>query len=157
MSDYDDGDDRAPRRLIHRKKQELQAVRDRFWEEGVGGDFNPQTKRYIATVALQFWDVLYEFRDESVLSDGDFPDMSPIRSRIGQHTKVPSSSQRRSSGQTLTSVPAIDELDGWYLIELTKELDAVANKLGFSAHVESKHDVFGVDPDWEAEEEEADG
>jgi hypothetical protein len=145
-----DSEDPQPKRLIYEKKAQLQQIRDRFWEEGVEGRFNPRTKRYIATVALQFWDVLYEYRDESVLSEGDFPDISPVRERIGRMTEQTTRSNRRTGELTVTQVPAIDELDDWYLIELTEQLDDLAKKLGFAAKADSgKGDMYAVkrDPD----------
>lgn len=151
MSSYsDDSDDPQPKRLIYKKKEQLQAVRDRFWEEGVEGGFSPRTKRYIATVALQFWDVLHEHRDESVLSDDDFPDVSPIRDRLGRQTKVPVESPRRGGGKTLEDVPAVNDLNDWYLIDVTEQLDDLAKKLGFAAKAASgKGDMYAVkrDPD----------
>jgi hypothetical protein len=143
-----DRDDPEPKKLIYEKKARLQQIRDRFWEEGVEGQFNPQTKRYIATVALQFWDVLYEYRDESVLSEDDFPNIEPIRSRIGEQTEVLAPSNRRGGGSRLRTVPAVNELDDWFLIELTEELDDLAKKLGFAATTESgAGDIYAVKRD----------
>lgn len=155
MSSYDDdSSDPQPKRLIYQKKEQLQAVRDRFWEEAVEGELNPRTKRYIATVAMQFWDALHEYRDESVLSEGDFPDISPIRDRLGRQTRVPSKTPRRGGGQRLRTVPAINELDDWYLIEVTEQLDDLAKKLGFAAKAASgKGDMYAVKRDPEDYEE----
>lgn len=144
MSSYPDdrNDDPQPKRLIYEKKEQLQQIRDRFWAEGVEGGLNPQTKRYIATVALQFWDVLYEYRNESILSEGDFPDISPVRDRIGRQTEVVSTSKRLGQSTTLKRVPAVNELDDWYLIELTEKLDDLANKLGFSASATTSRPMY---------------
>ena len=144
MSDDDRGDPQ-PKRLIYDIREHVQRVRNRFWEEGVNGQFNPQTKRLLATAAIQYWDVLYEFRDETVLNDGDFPDVSPVRSRIGETTEVLGESNRRGGGQEMRTVPAVTELDDWYLIELTESLDDLAKRLGFGATAKdtTPHDDIG--------------
>ena len=129
----DDSSDPQPTRMIYDTRRYVQQIRNRFWEEGVNGGFSPSTKRDLATVAIQYWDMLCELRDESVLDDGDFPDITPIRSRIGRQTEVVTKSKRLGQSTTLKTVPAITELSDWYLVELTQELDDLAKKLGFAA------------------------
>jgi len=149
MSSADDSSDPQPTRMIYDMRRHVQQIRNRFWEEGVNGGFSPSTKRQLATAAIQYWDMLWEFRDESVLDDGDFPDISPIRSRIGRQTEVVAKSKRLGQSTTLKTVPAITELSDWYLVELTEDLDDLAKKLGFAASVKEKMATYGVDPNWE--------
>jgi hypothetical protein len=133
MSDDDERSDSAPARLIYRMREHVQQVRNQFWREGINGQPSAATKRELATACIQYWDVLYEFRDESVLEEGDFPDVEPVRSRVGQMTERLEQSGRRGGSQTVRQVPAVMELDGWYLVSLTKDLDDLANRLGFGA------------------------
>ena len=142
--------DPQPTRMIYDTRRYVQQIRNRFWREGVGGGFSPATKRELATAAIQYWDMLYEFRDASVLDEGDFPDVSPIRERIGQQTEVVTKSKRLGQSTTIKLVPAITELDDWYLVELTERLDDLAKKLGFSAKEASgKGELYSIkrDPD----------
>jgi len=139
-----DDDDPQPKRLIYEKKERLQQIRDRYWEEGVEGQRSNQTKRWLATVMLQFYDVLHEYRDETVLSDDDFPDISPIRERIGEQTTVIQTSKRVGGGQTVETVPAINELSEAYLIDLSEQLDDLAKKLGFSAQPITQRPIYHV-------------
>lgn len=132
MSD-DERNHPQPARMIYDTRRYVQQIRNRFWEEGVNGGFSPSTKRRLATAAIQYWDMLYEFRSESILDDGDFPDISPVRDRIGRQTEVVTKSKRLGQSTTLKTAPAITELSDWYLVELTKELDDLAKKLGFAA------------------------
>lgn len=146
MSDDDSGDPQ-PKRLIYDMRARVQQIRNRFWEEGVGGQFSATTKRDLAVVAIQYWDMLYEFRDEQVLDEGDFPDITPVRSRIGKTTEVLADSPRRGGGVEVEAAPAVSELDDWYLLELTEQLDDLANRLGFaaSAREATPHDDIGHD------------
>jgi hypothetical protein len=133
MSDDDRGDPQ-PTRMIYDMRRYVQQIRNRFWEEGVDGQFSPRTKRDLAAAAIQYWDMLYEFRGEHVLEEGDFPDISPVRSRIGETTEVLSQSKRRGGGVGVERAPAVSELDDWYLLELTEDLDDLAKRLGFAAN-----------------------
>jgi len=147
MSDDDDGGGRRAERLIHEAREEAFAVRKLFTRQAVRGETDPETKRRLAAAAYEYWDVLYEHRDEMVLDEGDFPDIGPIESRLGQRVQMPAASARRGGGHTLRSVPAVNELDDWYLIRVTKQLDDCRKKLGFGATVREKtpHDDIGHD------------
>ncbi|MCQ4334609.1 hypothetical protein KM295_14210 [Natronomonas sp. F2-12] len=135
MSDDDPpGGNKADQRVQERLGR-LQKIRDQWWGEGTGGQFDPQTKRYIATVIMQVWDSLYQYRNKPILSEDDFPDVSPIRERLGREKDVITDSKRLGEKRTVKSVPAVDDLSGWYLIELSEELDDLADKLDFGADV----------------------
>ncbi len=146
MSNYDD-DTKSTRaeRLIHDVREEAFAVRRMISRHGVDGRTDPETKRQLAAAAYEYWDVLYEHRDERILDEGDFPDIEPVESRLGTTVQVPVESTRRGGGQQMQSVPAVSELDQQYLMQLTKQLDDCRKKLGFGASVREKtpHD----DPD----------
>ena len=126
-----------PARMIYDTRRHVQQVRNEFWREGINGGSAPGTKRELAAAAIQYWDMLYEFRSESILDEGDFPDISPVRDRIGEHVEVLAESKRRGKSKELKTVPAITELNDWYLLELTEDLDDCAKKLGFSAKATS--------------------
>jgi len=148
MSSADDSSDPQPTRMIYDMRRHVQQIRNRFWREGVDGGFSPSTKRELATAAIQYWDCLWEFREESILDDGDFPDVSPIRDRIGQRTEVVTKSKRLGQSTTVKTVPAVTELSDWYLVELTEELDDLAKKLGFSAKAASgKGELYSIKRD----------
>jgi hypothetical protein len=134
MSEYGDDDrDSKPMRLIYEMREHVQLARNRVWDSGVEGELSVANKRLLAKAAIKYWDVLYEFREATVLSKDDFPDIAPVRSRIGKTTQVPSSSPRRGGGENMEPAPAIDELPQDYLIELSEDLDDLARKLGFGA------------------------
>jgi sugar phosphate isomerase/epimerase len=147
MSDRDDGDDPQPKRLIYEMRRRVQMARNRYWDEGVEGRTSPETKKSLAKAAVKYWDVLYEFRSETVLDDEDFPDMTEITSRLGQQTAVWVESAGRKRGSVRKQQPAIAELDAEYLLELTEELDDLAKRLGFGATAReaTPHNEIGHD------------
>jgi hypothetical protein len=150
MSNYGDDGDQQPKRLIYEMREHVQQVRNLVWDAGIDGELSVANKRRLAKAAIKYWDVLYEFRDESVLSEGDFPDIEPVRQRVGRKTEVPVASARRGGGEDMKPVPAVDELDDWFLIELTEDLDDLAKKLGFGASAESgTGNIYAIkrDPD----------
>ena len=154
MSSSDDSSQPQATRMILDMRRHVQQIRNQFWSEGVDGGFSPRTKRELAKVAIQYWDMLYEFRSESILDEGDFPDITPVRSRLGKQTEVVTKSKRLGQSTTVKSVPAITELSDWYLVELTEDLDDLAKKLGFAASTKEKMASYGVDPAWDPDEEE---
>jgi hypothetical protein len=147
MSDRDD--DPQPKRLIYSMAEHVQTVRNNFWEQSINGRPNEQTKRRLAAAAVEYWDVLYEHRNESVLNEGDFPDIEPVKQRLGKQIEASIESAGRKRGNTTKLKPAIVEVDDWYLVNLTKQLDDCRKKLGLAASVTDRPDTFGVDPDYE--------
>ena len=148
MSSSDDSSQPQATRMILDMRRHVQQIRNQFWSEGVDGGFSPRTKRELAKVAIQYWDMLYEFRSESILDEGDFPDITPVRSRLGKQTEVVTKSKRLGQSTTVKSVPAITELSDWYLVELTEDLDDLAKKLGFGAKATSgKGELYSIKRD----------
>jgi len=142
-SNYDDSEqDSQPKRLIYEMREHVQLARNRVWDAGIEGELSVRNKRMLAKAAIKYWDVLYEFREESVLSEGDFPDIAPVRQRVGRTTEMSGESPRRGGGEQPETVPAIDELDDWYLIELTEALDDLAKKLGFGASATTSRPLY---------------
>jgi len=66
-----------------------------------------------------------------VIDDGDIPDISPIRQRLGRTTEVEAATGRRGGGVAYEERPAVDELDYWYLEDVARKLEAASKKLGF--------------------------
>jgi len=129
-SNYDD-DSQRPKRLIHDRQEELEAVLDVFTGNAANVTLTPRMKREIATRIMNFWRVLSKYEGESVLSDEQLPDVSPIRERLGKETRVVDNKEGRKRGETYDAAPAVDELDYWYLHDVAHELERVAKKLGF--------------------------
>ena len=143
MSSYDErSSDSRAKRLIEDRQERLESVLDRFAYSAAEVELTPQMKREIAVHIVNYHRVLSKFEGESVLSEGDIPDISPIRDRLGRTTEVITSGSLRGSGMTVTERPAIDELDFWYLEEVADELENAAKKLGFWASAEATRPLY---------------
>jgi hypothetical protein len=137
-SEHGGGEDRRPKKLIYEAKEYAHRARQQVNSDGIEyGNMPVSDKRLLAKAALKYWDVLHEFRDESVLSEGEVPDISPVRSRVGRTTERFVESNEIGGDFDIKQVPAVDELNGQYLYELTKAFDDVASTLGFGASATS--------------------
>jgi len=125
--------DREPKRLIYEMRRRVQAARNQFWSEGVEGHLSNQTHLELAKATLQYHDVLYEFRSSNAIDESDWPDISPLRARVGRRIEREVDSAGRGRGKTTKTVPAVTEIPVEHIVELTEELDDLAKKLGFGA------------------------
>ena len=133
MTDEDDPGPPSAERIIQERLQRLESVLDAFSQRAAAVDLTPTMKREIAVVIVNTHRVLSNYEDESVLDDGDIPNIDPIRSRLGRTVEMPTQTNRRGGGQTFREVPAVDELDYWYLEDAGRDLESAAKKLGFWA------------------------
>lgn len=138
------------KRLIQDRQERLEDVLDIFSQRAAEVDLTPQMKREIAVHIVNFHRVLSNYEDETVLDDGDIPDISPIRDRLGRTTTVVSERAGRDRGTQRQEVPAVDELNFWYLEGVANDLEAAAKKLGFWAEAKSgSGELYAIklDPD----------
>jgi len=129
------GRDVNPEKIVLRRKQRVQRVRDEIWAEGIAGRHTAEAKQKLALAAMSYWDVLRDYRDESAVDADDYPDMSPVHSRIGKTTTVLTEAPGDTTNMKSETAPMIADLDGDKLISITEQLDDVATALGFSADV----------------------
>lgn len=133
MSDEDAPGPRSAERVIQDRLHRLEDVLDLFSERAATVDLTPEMKRRIAVVIVNTHRVLSNYRDESVLEDEDIPDITPVRQRLGRTVRMPTATKRRGGGSEYEEVPAVDELDYWYLEDIGRQLEGAAKKLGFWA------------------------
>lgn len=134
MSSHDDtGGDTRAKQLIQDRQERLEDALDVFTQRAAAASVSPQMKREIAIHIVNFHRVLSNYRDESVLNDGDIPDIGDIRDRLGETVHVTVDAPGIGRGQTREAVPAVDALDPWYLEAVASDLEAAAKKLGFWA------------------------
>jgi hypothetical protein len=138
---------RLPSQMIGKKRQRAAKLRDLYIRQAIDDDVSDELVKELASVCLEYWSLLREFRDEPAVDDDDFPDVKPIRSRLGEKTQVRAESKSRGHDYTYEKVPAVLELDPEYLFELTHALDDLSQQLGFGAAAAQEVDVFGVDTD----------
>jgi hypothetical protein len=137
---------RLPSKMIGKKRQRVIKLRDVYHQQAIN-DVSDELVKELASVCLEYSSLLREFRDEPAVDRDDFPDVTPIRNRLGKKTRIKTESKRRGGGITYKEAPAVLELDPQYLVEVTHALDDLSQKLGFGAAAAQQVDVFGVDTD----------
>jgi len=142
-----DGGPSKHEQMIINQRERVNAVRSLFAGEGVYAELSEDTHLQLARVAIEYWQLLREYKDEPVVEE--FPDISPLRSRLGRETKILSKSPGLNRGMVPKPKPAVLEVPIDDILDLLDELDAVANTLGFSKTAKEKTPVFGVDPSYE--------
>jgi hypothetical protein len=150
-----DRDDSEPRQMIYEMRRRVQRARNHYWSEGVDGEISNKVHRQLAVAVLQYHDVLWEFRDESVLGKSDFPDINNLRDKVGRRVYATVPSGGRGRGSSVDEVPAVTTVPVDEILEMSEQLDDLCKTLGFAAKAEEKTDVYGVDPDWDPEEDNA--
>ena len=129
----DDRDDPEPRRMIYEIRRRVQAARNQYWANGVDAEVSDRTHRELAIAALQYYDVLYEFRDEPVLDEDDWPDVEVLRERVGKTVRRRERSDVFGEQSTVRQVPAVSEVPVEQIVDITENLDDLAKTLGFGA------------------------
>jgi len=144
MSKRDDTNhsDNRSKQLIEDRQERLEQVLDLFSQQAAEVSLSVDMKREIAVHIVNYHRVLSKYEGESVLSEGDIPDISPIRDRLGRTAEVLGQSSGRGGGMEYQQVPAIDQLDFWYLEDVANELEAAAKKLGFWASAEASRPLY---------------
>lgn len=150
----DDRDDPEPRRMIYEIRRRVQAARNHYWSDGVDGEISEETHRQLAVTTLQYYDVLLEFRDESIIGEEGFPDISVIRDRVGERANVVAPSPGLGRPDKPDTVPAVTQVPVERILQLSEQLDDLAKQLGFGAKAETKTDLYGVDPNWDPDDQE---
>ena len=130
---YEDRAANIPTRMIGEKRRRVQRLRDLYYKRTIDQEVSGELVKELASVSLEYWSILREFRDLPAVDEEDLPDMGPIQSRLGETVQIVTESKRRGAGQTTEEVPAVQELNPQYLVEVTHELDDLAQLLGFGA------------------------
>jgi len=134
MTEYGrEQDDRPWRQMIQERQEHLEAVLDAFSRKAAYVEQSAEMKREIAVAIVNLHRMINKYQGDSVLEDGDIPDISPIRQRLGRTAEVVTQSKRRGGGETYAEKPAVDELNFGYLERVASETEAAAKKLGFWA------------------------
>lgn len=124
-------------RLIHHYRERAHAAVTRYNEASVTGDVGPDVRSDLAAAALDYFNALYEFRDEDAL-DESFDDRGIAwLDGADEETRVVERSLARANGATTTErVPLLQTVDPSVLVAVIRELNDVASELGLSARIE---------------------
>lgn len=136
-----DDDERVRRssayRLIHHYRERAHAAIQRYNEATVNGGVSGDVRHDLAAAALDYYNALYEFRDEDALEDPwDERGIDWLEDAGEQTVEMESSLSRANGATTIEEVPLLQAVDPARLVQTMRELNDVANELGFSARIE---------------------
>ncbi|MWG35889.1 hypothetical protein [Halomarina oriensis] len=135
-SQHEESSDPRPKRIIYEAREEVQRVRNQFWRESVHlGRPRPSTKRELATVAIQFYDVLSEHSDEKAVTDEWTEAIDVLRESLDSTTTVAVEAPGDTTAMRHVERPAITQLSANTIVSVTKQLDRCAKALGFGAQI----------------------
>jgi len=125
-----------PLQLIYDVRRRVQAARSRYWAESVDSDVSETTHRALAVVAMQYHDALVEYRNELAQPEDDWPDISPIHDAMGKTIERRVQTDVANEPSHIERVPAVQTIPTDVIVQITEQLDDVANQLGFAADVD---------------------
>jgi hypothetical protein len=132
--------------LVREARQQMQNARNIYWREKTSGDGSVSwgVRELLARRAVQYYDILWEYKTErqSVEQAWEESDIETIQELANESQAVEVAAPGRTSNTKEVRKPALAALAPEKLVELTKQLDQIANDLGFAAGVESERE-FG--------------
>ena len=135
----DEGDKSRMGRLVSQARVQIQQARSQYWEQGSSGRVSESVMRDLRSALLQYYDVLREHRGEKAIEDQwQDKEFDNLPEMIFSEVRVNAESAGHGSSSKSKTVPFIQTLSAQELIEISYDLDEVANELGFSATVDEK-------------------
>jgi len=147
-------------RLVREARQQMQNARNLYWREknSGNGSVSWDVRELLARRAAQYYDILWEFKDnkQTVEQAWDASDVEVIN-RLSTETKsVEVEAPGDTSNTKEVQKPALAAISPQRLVELTKQLDTLANELGFAARTESEREFgqIGSQELWDGDDDE---
>jgi len=125
-------DDPQPKRLLYNMQERLETVRRRVQRQRSTTSLTDGAHLQLAEAIVEYHDMLHKYRDHDAVADR-FPDISDIRSRMGQTTVVYQEAPGDTSNTKPVEQPALLELSTDRLLQAAFELEDTSFTLGFAA------------------------
>lgn len=132
MSERDDENGRAFRRIVREAKEEAYHAR-RMLRRDVP-DPSVETKLQVASALADYHDVLSDYHSENSLkTPWEQRNVDWIQTVLAEETTVKEALNRRGNAKKERRVPKAAAVEASELLDLGKRLDAIAKELGFAA------------------------
>ena len=131
------GKDATSETMIEQTRRRVEKTRRLYYDQSMDGGISRGLHLELAKRVLEYDDVLSEFKTADGVNYEDFPDISNVKHRMGRQTEVISDSARLGEKRTTKSVPAVVEIPPTDLVAMTKQLDKIAQDLGFGADLDT--------------------
>jgi len=135
--------------LVLEARWQMQQARNQYWEEmATRGGASDSTQQLLATRAMQYYDVLWEFAEENerIKESWNQSDVRKINEWGTELTEVDQPASGDTAATETRQVPMLTEVPPQTSVHLTKQLDDIAKHLGFSASVDSGRSLGHVGP-----------
>lgn len=130
--------------------EQLQDARDRAREvrrritQEWPGPVSDETKETAGFVALDYRDVLIDYREEVSTPPWEERELDWIVGAMRKEISVKVDAAGLGRGQTTTTKRAVTEVDAADLYNLTKRLDQIWRELGFGAETERNNPLYKI-------------
>jgi hypothetical protein len=126
-------------RIIYQTRQRVQEVRNQYHRERVFGSVSAETHRELATVALQYRDVLAEHAEEQVVREAwRESGVDRLEELVGETRPVEVAGAGDTRNTETVQRPAVLAVSHADIYQATKDLDRLAKELGFAASTRDK-------------------
>lgn len=135
--------------LILEARWQMQQARNQAWDELAShGSVSQGTKKQVATRALQYYDVLWEFKEttQTVAEGWKKSDVDKIKQWGTEKTTIQQPAAGDTAATNSRTVPKLMTVDAETIIAISKQLDDIALNLGFSAGVDEGRDLGHIGP-----------
>lgn len=139
---------------LQESRERAREVRRKFVREwNRHGSVSDAAKVQAAEVAIDYRDVLIDYREQVTTPEWDQRDLDWIADKVGKTVTRDVNRPGLGRGTEIVERPAFVDVDARRLYQLTKRYDQVWRELGFGADVNSRGDLFMV-PDGSEEADE---
>jgi len=128
-------EDPQPKRLLYAMQERLESARQRVRQEQKTGSVSAGAHLDLAEVIVEYHDMVYPYRK---LDAVELPDISDIRSRMGQTATVYEEAPGRTSNKRPVERPALLGVSTSRLLEASGELSDLSFALGFAPEASPK-------------------
>jgi len=126
------------------RERARQVRREMVREMTQDGAVSDQTKLRAGAVAIDYRDVLIDYRPEVTTPPWDERNLDWITELVGEQLTVKSAAPGVGRGTVEETKPALTQVDERRLYDLTKRLDQIWRELGFGAEIDSSNHLYQV-------------
>lgn len=123
--------------LIHHYRERAHAAIQRYNEQSWSGDVPADVRKDLAASALDYYNALYEFRDEDALEmPWDDRGIDWLDDAEHETVTVERSLNRANGATTMSEIPVIQAVDAARVVRTIRELNDIVGELGLGVRID---------------------
>lgn len=136
MQNDNDSSDTRSKRLLQEIREQVILVRSQYLSERGAGQVRPSTEQALRDVTIEYYEAIREHRGESVIAqDWDESGVAQVEELLEETTTVQRDRPGHGTAVEQAEVPLIQQVDPLVLVNLTRKMDDLCKRLGFSPAV----------------------